>query len=109
MNKNEDYGEVEGREPQYETVNGGLTWAALAYTALSILGVFVGILLWQVWINTGRLDRVETGMINHEKEMARIDKDGQRNDDKLEHRIDQLMTRVDAMQVMCEELRKKMP
>lgn len=109
MTNREDDGEVEGREPHHETINGGLTWAALAYTALSILGAFVGILLWQVWINTGRLDRVETGMLNHEREMARMDKDGQRNDDKLEHRIDQLMTRVDAVSIMCEELRKKVP
>lgn len=109
MTRNEDDGEVEGREPHHETINSGLTFASLAYVALSILGTFVGLLLWQVWINTGRLDRIEPQLVTSEKEMVRIEKEAQRGDDRTEKRLDQLMTRIDALALICEELKRQKP
>jgi hypothetical protein len=104
---NPDNGNVDRRAPKHETINGGITFAAIAYTGLSVIGTFVGILLWQVWINTGRLDRMEATTIANDRDRMRLEVESHRDGDRFEKRIDQLMTRIDALSVACEQLMKR--
>lgn len=107
-------GLVEGREPR----NGGISFVTLAYGAVGALCTGVGLLLLQVWINTGRIAVLETdsrgektiGIERAASNAARIkqlEDRLERHLEKQEAEIQRVNDRVNAVASACDELRRQ--
>lgn len=107
-------GPVEGREPPPS----GISIATVAYAAVGTITTGIGLLLLQVWINTGRIGVLETATKQEQtfgleraaanatrvKELeARLD----RLDDRHQAEMLRLSNRIDGVASVCDELRRQ--
>jgi hypothetical protein len=94
-----------------------ITYSSVVHIFLGLLASMVGVLLYQVFINTPRITALETDNIAHEKidaerivsldrRIGSLELSQMRLHDKLDQRIDLMNTRIDHIASQCDELRK---
>lgn len=116
-NERDAEGDVEGREPHYQS-SGGISYATLSYAAVTALSAGIAVLLWQVWINTGRITALEVSYEQHDKidlergatlntRILALENRTERENTRVEAVMGRLEVRIDAVSSMCEALSRK--